>query len=67
MRVKYGDGNFVVQKMDIEKTDRYGHSLKKLELADLTTESVPTVKEALTKMADTPEQQLYARRKGLGM
>lgn len=67
LRVQYGNGNFDVQKMNIEKTDRYGHSLKKLELTDLTTESVPTVKEILSKISDTPKEQLSPRRKGLGM
>lgn len=67
LRVQYRNGNFEVQKMNIEKTDRYGHSLKKLELTDLTTESVPTVKEALAKISDTPKEQLSPRRKGLGM
>lgn len=67
IRVKYGNDNFEVQKMDIEKTDQYGHSMKKMELTNLTTESVPTVKEALAQMSDTPEQQLSPRRKGIGM
>lgn len=67
LRVQYRNDNFEVQKMNIEKTDRYGHSMKKLELANLTMESVPTVKEALSKLSDKPEEQLSPRRKGLGM
>lgn len=67
MWVKHEDGKFDVQRMSIERTDRYGHSIKKSELTNLTTGSVPTAKEALAKVPDTPKQQLYSRKRGFKM
>lgn len=63
MRVKYEDGTFDVQKMDIERTDRYGHLMKRSELANLSTWTVPTLKEAVAQVSDTPKQQLPSRGK----
>jgi hypothetical protein len=64
MWVKYEDGKFDVQKMAIERADQYGKSIKKSELANLTTASVPTRKEALALVSDTPKQQLAYRNRG---
>ncbi|MGV3460222.1 MAG: hypothetical protein ACO1N9_07190 [Flavobacterium sp.] len=61
MWVRYEDGKFNVQKMSIERTDQYGNSIKKSELTNLTTASVPTRKEALVLVAETPKQQLTTR------
>lgn len=66
MRVRYEDNKFDVQEMDIERKDRYGHSMKKSELKNLTTGSVPTRKEALAKVFDTPKQKNPSRKKGFG-
>ncbi|MGJ1303522.1 hypothetical protein [Sphingobacterium multivorum] len=67
MRVRYEDSKFDVQKMNIERTDRYGHSMKKSELTNLTTGTVPTAKEALAKVLDTPKQQFSSRKRGFRM
>lgn len=67
MRVRYEDGKFDVHKMNIERTDRYGHLMKKSELTNLTTGLVPTVKEALAKVLDTPKQQFSSRKSGFRM
>lgn len=64
MWVKYEDGKFDVQKMAIERTDQHGKSIKKSELANLTTASVPTRKEALALVSDIPKQQLASRNRG---
>lgn len=64
MRVRHEDGKFDVQKMEIERTDQYGHSMKKLELTNLTTSSVPTRKEALVQMSETPKQHISPRKGG---
>ncbi|MFC4872125.1 hypothetical protein [Negadavirga shengliensis] len=64
MWVKYEDGKFDVQKMEIKRTNRYGHLMKKSELKNLTTGSVPTVKEALAQVSNKPKQQLSSRKKG---
>ncbi|MGJ1446966.1 hypothetical protein ACR79S_06910 [Sphingobacterium spiritivorum] len=67
MRVRYEDGKFDVQKMDIERTNGYGHLMKKTELTNLTTGSVPTVKEALAQVSETPKQQFSSRKRGFRM
>ncbi|MDV3805239.1 hypothetical protein CMU35_08790 [Elizabethkingia anophelis] len=67
MRVRYEDGKFDVLTMDIERKDRYGHLMKKSELTNLTTGSVPTAKEALAKVLDAPKQQFSPRKRGFRM
>ncbi|MCP2025786.1 hypothetical protein L1276_000926 [Flavobacterium sp. HSC-32F16] len=64
MWVKFEDDKFDIQKIEIERKGRYGHLIKKSELTNLTTSSVPTAKEALAKVTDKPEQQLSFRKKG---
>lgn len=58
MWVKYEDGLFDVQKMNIERTDQYGHLIKQSKLTNLSTDSVPTSKEAIAQVSDTPKQKL---------
>lgn len=67
MWVKYEDGLFDVQKMNIERTDQYGQLLKQSKLTDLSTSSVPTRKEAIAQVLDTPKQQFSSRKRGFGM
>jgi hypothetical protein len=67
MWVKYEDGLFDVQKMNIERTDQYGHLLKQSKLADLSTGTVPTVKEAIAQVFETPKQQFSSRKRGFRM
>jgi|SRR5690606_22582419 len=66
MRVQYEDGKFDVRKMEIERTDRYGQSMKKSELTNLTTGTVPTRKEAIALVSDTPKQKNSSRKRGFG-
>ncbi|WP_324756202.1 hypothetical protein [Sphingobacterium thalpophilum] len=61
MCVKYEDGLFDVQKMNIERTDQYGHLLKQSKLTDLSTGTVPTRKEALALVSDAPKQKLSSQ------
>lgn len=65
--VRYENGTFDVQRMDIERTDRYGQLLKKSELSNLSTSSVPTKKEALAQVSETPKEQLSSRNRGFRM
>jgi hypothetical protein len=64
MWVKFEDDKFDIQKIEIERKGCYGHLIKKSELTNLKTSSVPTAKEALARVTDTPEQQLSFRKKG---
>jgi hypothetical protein len=67
MWVKFEDGLFDVQKINIEKTDQYGQLLKQSKLTDLTINSVPTRKEAIAQVSEKPKQQLPSRNKRFGM
>lgn len=67
MRVKHKDGRFDVRKMDIERTDRYGQLIKKSELTNLTTDSVPTAKEAIAYVSEKPRIQVSTRKRGFRM
>lgn len=67
MWVKYEDGLFDVQKMNIERTDQYGQLLKQSKLADLSINSVPTRKEAIAQVLDTPKQELSSKKRGFGI
>ncbi|MGV6947115.1 hypothetical protein [Sphingobacterium kyonggiense] len=61
MWVKYEDGLFDVQKMNIERTDQYGHLLKQSKLIDLSTGTVPTRKEAIALVSEAPKQKLSSQ------
>lgn len=61
MWVKYENGLFDVQKMNIERIDQYGQILKQSKLTDLSTNSVPTRKEAIAQVSEKPKQQLSSR------
>lgn len=67
MWVRHEKDHFDVQKMVIEKKDRFGQLLKKTELIDLSTETVPTLKEAMALVSEAPKQQLSSRNRGFGM
>jgi len=58
MWLAHENGKFDVRKMEIERTDQYGQSIKKSELTNLTTGAVPTRKDALALVSDTPKQKL---------
>lgn len=57
MWVKYANGLFDVQKMNIERIDQYGQLLKQSKLTDLSANSVPTKKEAIAQVSEKPKQQ----------
>ncbi|WP_068597216.1 hypothetical protein ACF3NR_00140 [Vaginella massiliensis] len=67
MWVKYENGLFDVQKMNIERTDRYGQLLKQSKLTDLSTSSLPTRKEAIAQVSEKPKEQLASRKRGFRM
>jgi len=67
MWVKYENGLFDVQKMNIERTDQYGHLLKQSKLTDLSTRTVPTAKEAIAQVSEKPKEQVAPRKRGFRM
>ena len=67
MWVKHKNDVFDLQKMEIENKDRYGQLLKKLELKNLSTSSVPTAREAIGQVSEFPQQKLSSRRRGFKM
>lgn len=65
--VKHENGTFDVQKMDIVRTDCYGQVLKKSQLTNLSTGSIPTLKEAIAQVMEVPKQQLPSRNRRFRM
>ena len=65
--VKHENGIFDIQKMDIVRTDCYGQVLKKSQLTNLSTDSIPTLKEAIAQVNDVSKQQLSSRNRGFRM
>lgn len=54
--VKYENGLFDVQKMNIDRIDQYGQLLKQSKLTDLSVNSVPTKKEAIAQVSEKLKQ-----------
>ena len=67
MWVKYENGKFDVQEMEIERTDRYGQLLKQSKLTNLTASSVPTIKEAIAQVSEKPKEEIAPRKRGFRM
>lgn len=67
MWVRYENGKFDVQEMEIERTDRYGQLLKQSKLTNLTTSSVPTIKEATAQVSEKPNVEIAPRKRGFKM
>jgi len=67
MWVKYENGLFEVQKMNIERKDQYGQLLKQSKLTDLSTNSVPTRKEAIAQVSDKHKEQLSSPKRRFKM
>lgn len=54
--VKYENGLFDVQKMNIDRIDQYGQLLKQSKLTNLSVNSVPTKKEAIAQVSEKLKQ-----------
>ncbi|UPZ16203.1 hypothetical protein [Flavobacterium humidisoli] len=67
MWIKYENGLFDVEKMNIEKKGQYGDSINKSELTNLTTRSVPTSKEAIAQVSEKLNEQLSSQKRGFRM
>ena len=63
MKVRYRDGLFNVEKMLIEKSDRYGQLLKKAEQNGLTTASLPNRCEAINQISNPIQNEPTARKR----
>ena len=57
MWLKYLDGKFSLNKMELERKDRFGQLLKKSELTNLSAISVPKVMEAVALVNDEQKQE----------
>ena len=57
MWVKYLNGKFSLNRMDVIKTDAFGQLLKKSELTNLSIISVPKAVEAVALVNDEPKQK----------
>jgi len=57
MRVKYLNGKFFLNRMEVAKKDRYGQVLKQSELTDLSVVTAPKAKEAIAMVSDAPAQK----------
>lgn len=57
MRVKYLNGKFFLNSMEVAKKDRYGQVLKQSELTDLSVVTAPKAKEAIAMVSDAPAQK----------
>lgn len=63
MWVKYQNGKFNLNKMEVMKKDRFGQLLKQSELTNLTVITAPKATEAIAMVSDTPEQKVIPRNK----
>ena len=61
--VKHLNGKFFLDRMEIERKDRYGQLLKRAELTDLSVVTVPRAKEAIAIVSDAPEKKMANRHK----
>jgi len=57
MRVKYLNGKFFLNSMQVAKKDRFGQLLKKEELANLSAMTVPTAVEAIALVNEVTNQK----------
>ena len=64
MWVKYLNGKFSLNKMEVAKKDRFGQLLKKSELANLSVISAPKAVEAVALVNDEPKQKAGNSPKG---
>jgi hypothetical protein len=63
MWVKYLNGKFFLNKMEVARKDQFGQLLKQSELTDLSVVTVPKAREAIAMVSDAPEQKTVDRRK----
>ena len=59
MWVRYEDGLFDLQKMNIERTDRYGQLLKQSKLTDLSVITAPKAVDAIALVNEAPKQKAF--------
>ncbi|MEC3880275.1 hypothetical protein [Parapedobacter sp. 10938] len=60
--IKYLNGKFFLNRMEVIRKDRFGQLLKKMDLKkNLSVATVPGAKEAIAMVTDTPEQKAGQR------
>jgi hypothetical protein len=69
MWVRYENGKFNLEEteMYITRTDRYGQLLKESKLTNCSASSVPTVREAIAQVSETPTEEIALRKRGFRM
>ncbi|OHT43669.1 hypothetical protein [Flavobacterium tructae] len=65
--VRYENGKFDLEhtEMYIKRTDPYGQLLKESKLANLTSNSIPTLKEAVAQVSENPKEEAAPKKRGL--
>lgn len=63
MWVKYLNGKFFLNKMEVARKDQFGQLLKQDKLTDLSVVTAPKAKEAIAMVSDAPEQKMVHRQK----
>jgi len=63
MWVKYLNGKFFLNKMEVARKDQFGQLMKQTALTDLSVVTVPKAKEAIAMVSDAPEQKVVHRQK----
>jgi len=61
MWVKYQNGKFDLNKMEVTKKDRFGQLLKQSKLTNLSVIAAPKVEEAIAMVSDAPKQNIVHR------
>jgi hypothetical protein len=64
MWVKYLNGKFVLNKMEVKRKDQYGHLLKQSELTNLSVVNAPKIREAIALVSDAPQQKAVSKGRG---
>ncbi len=63
MWVKHQDGAFDLSEMGIVRKNRFGQVLKEIKLKNLSTDTVPSAKEALAMVREPPKQKIGRHRR----
>lgn len=61
MWVKYQNGKFDLNKMEVTKKDRFGQLLKQSELTNISAIAAPKATEAIAMVSDAPKQNVVHR------
>lgn len=63
MWVKYLNGKFFLNKMEVSRKNQFGQLLKQTELTNLSEVTVPKAKEVIAMVSDAPKQKAVHKQK----